>query len=81
MDEITLLRDVDDNVRRYLEKKKSWDNRLPELRALKDALRELDGFHLTRRSSRAAKARAIRDCQHVFKQPGCKGCWGIPPPA
>jgi len=37
--------------------------------------------HLTNNSSRAAKTRAIRDCQHIFKQPGCKGCWGIPPPA
>ena len=70
MDEITLLKNIDDAVRRYLKKKKSWDNRLPELIALKDALKELDGFLLTSRPSRATEACADwKSCLNA--QAGC----------
>ena len=41
----------------------------------------LEYRHLTSRPSRAAGAKAIQDCQYIFKQPSCKGCWGIPPSA
>lgn len=83
MDEITFLKNIDDAVRRYLKKKKSWDNRLPELIALKDALKELDGFLLTSRRSRAATAHEIcEDCKEEFgHRDNCKGCPYIPPPA
>lgn len=52
MDEITLLKNVEDYLRRYLESKKSWNNRIPELRGLKYALRMLDEFRLTNRSNK-----------------------------
>lgn len=74
-------RHIEEIKKLAIELRKELSDQPLNIRRKISSIANLAAVCLTSRSSRAAEVKAIRDCQHIFKQSGCKGCWGIPPPA